>query len=95
MRSIRKRISKTLCEKSWPRCWQETQAALHFALFIVRMNDVDRFPIVILITFLAVYNLDIPSQTIMKDVRPQSIHLLDQMGIFMGIVLFNYDDHSE
>jgi hypothetical protein len=59
------------------------------------MNDVDRFLIVILITFLAVYNLDIPSQTIMKDVRPQSIHLLDQMGIFMGIVLFNHDDHSE
>ena len=93
MHGIGNRILENIGENSRTGGGQQAQAAFDFPQLVVGVNEVHRPFVVVLVALLSVNHLNIPSQPIAKDASPQSKHLIQQIGMFMRVVLLDYDDH--
>jgi hypothetical protein len=90
---IRNGIRKDISEKSWPRRGQKTHAAFDFATAIVGANNIDRSLVIVLVAFFSLGNLNIPPKPVVKNAGAQLKHPVDQMRMFVEVILLNYDNH--
>ena len=60
-----------------------------FLPMVVGRDDVDRIFVVVSVALHSIHDLDVPLQAIAEDARPQSKHIVKQIGVFVGIVSFH------
>jgi len=61
---------------------------------MICIDDVDGPFVIVLVALLAVCDLNVPTQVIVKDSSAQTEHLLKQVGMPCGVMRFNDDDHD-
>ena len=93
MYCVWERIRENVGQKGRSGRWQKAQASFDFPRLIITVNDVDWALVVVPVTFLTASHLNIPIQPVPKDAGPQAKHLIEQIRIFVSIVLFDHDNH--
>jgi hypothetical protein len=58
---------------------------------MICIDDVDGPFVIVLVALLAVCDLNVPTQVIVKDSSAQTEHLLKQVGMPCGVMRFNDD----
>jgi hypothetical protein len=91
--------SGTVSEKISPKrvgpvVGKRRRAAPNPAPMMICIDDVDGPFVIVLVALLAVCDLNVPTQVIVKDSSAQTEHLLKQVGMPFGVMRFNDDDHD-
>ena len=94
MHCVGKRIGKNVGKQRRACGWQKAQASLDFLRFVIRINEVNGAFVVVFVALLSVDHLNIPAETIAKNARPQSEHLVHQVRVLASIVRFDRDYHG-